>query len=127
MGNTSSSIIINDKPCPKVLTIGGVKKKFPQKYYDCFDTLPQEIQTNVITAIKNEIKTQYEKHGARTIRYLTSKVYEQLILDGYYCNIRSLTSDVLEEQITEFCNSLFGGHIPYIMSYNYEIIFVKNI
>lgn len=142
MGNTSS-IEFKDTS-GQFMTVGkdssGNPIQYPTKHVKSFNELPEVVKQNLVAAIKSEIKERYEKNPNSyvSIYYLTSKVREQFIYDGYYqymTHSSGLDMDLIHKEIGEFCDELFmysnsdGVCVKraYILTDDYRILFVRNL
>jgi hypothetical protein len=142
MGNTSS-IEFKDNS-GRFTTVGkdssGNPIQYPIKHVKSFNELPEIVKQNIISTIKSEIKEWYEKNPNtyNGFTYVTKKVREQFIYDGYYqymTNSSGLDMDLIYKEIGQFCDELFtysnsdGVRVkrPYILTGDYHILFVRNV
>jgi len=136
MGNTSS-IEFKDTS-GQFMTVGkdssGNPIQYPIKEVKSYEELPEVVKQNMDATVKSEIKEWYEKNPNtyNGFPYLTKRVYEQFLYDGYYYTLKNTRMDF--KGIGQFCDELFtysnsdGVCVkrPYILTPDYEILFVRN-
>ncbi len=133
MGSVNSTAIADDnalgRPPPE--RVDG--KWYPCKDVSTFEELPTEVKTALITAMKQDIRDAYEQLGSeqinssiRAISYFTMRGRRALVFEEQYYALRTFASIELDRELMDYCNSLFGPHIPYVL-YDRGILFIKNV
>ena len=107
----------------------GVKKKYPCKFCNLYEELPQEYKDNFIKTCKEEIKSNYEKNGTLfNFNFFNKHPYEFYIVNGIYYSINNklIVLDNIQSELKTYCDTLFGPHVPYSINCC-RITFINNI
>jgi hypothetical protein len=109
-----------------IIRIDGTVSTYSIRRIGVFGDLPGWLHGRIVEAIKAEIKRQYENGERFHIHCFPPHVLEKCIHGGVFHDITHIRLHHLGADIEDFCNRLFGPHVPYIFLEGGHIYFIKN-